>query len=404
MHLTRRQFTAGVGGTLAGLACGLRNAAAAEAAGKFQLNYILASPMYGTAPLAEVLGEVRKIGATSIDIWPRPHANHREQVAELGLEPFARLLQEQQVRLGMITRYDLGPYRLQDELRVLKQLGGRVLVTGARDAEGKTLRDRVQAFVESLQPHVAVARGVGGGDRHREPRPLADLHAGLDPLLRRVRPRSAPGHRPGSLSSAAGGRRDRPGDHGPGPALVHFQAWQHGRGCMEKLPKDQELLQMPGRGTLDFTPLLKALKQIDYRGFTEIFMHPVPRGIPILETTAAVTAEINRRGSTWRSVWRGPEPSEGWGHGRQAGHATPDDDSRIACRCDAAAIPCGGTPGRNPKHEAPNKSEASRTNSKRLRTVLFRVLNFEFDDFGFVSDFEFRAWDFAFLLASCQAI
>jgi sugar phosphate isomerase/epimerase len=65
-------------------------------------------------------------------------------------------------------------------------------------------------------------------------------------------------------------------------------------GCMKKLPKEQELLQMPGRGPLDFTPLLRALKQMNYQGFTEIFMHPVPRGIPILETTVAVTAEINR--------------------------------------------------------------------------------------------------------------
>lgn len=65
-------------------------------------------------------------------------------------------------------------------------------------------------------------------------------------------------------------------------------------GCHEKLPKEQELLQMPGRGDLDFGPLLAALKRMKYSGWTEIFMHPVPRGIPILETASAVTAEINR--------------------------------------------------------------------------------------------------------------
>jgi sugar phosphate isomerase/epimerase len=63
---------------------------------------------------------------------------------------------------------------------------------------------------------------------------------------------------------------------------------------MTKLPKPQELEQMPGRGKLDFAPLLAALKEIDYQGWTEIFMHPVPRGIPILPTAAEVTAEINR--------------------------------------------------------------------------------------------------------------
>jgi sugar phosphate isomerase/epimerase len=51
---------------------------------------------------------------------------------------------------------------------------------------------------------------------------------------------------------------------------------------------------MPGRGPLDFGPLLQALRDIRYQGWTEIFMHPVPRGIPILETAAQVTAEINR--------------------------------------------------------------------------------------------------------------
>ena len=40
--------------------------------------------------------------------------------------------------------------------------------------------------------------------------------------------------------------------------------------------------------------LLKALAEIGYGGWASIFMHPVPRGIPILETTAAVTEEINR--------------------------------------------------------------------------------------------------------------
>ena len=65
-------------------------------------------------------------------------------------------------------------------------------------------------------------------------------------------------------------------------------------GCHKKLPKEQELLQMPGRGDLDFTPIVRALKQINYTGYTSIFMHPVPRGIPILPSAAETTTEINR--------------------------------------------------------------------------------------------------------------
>ena len=51
---------------------------------------------------------------------------------------------------------------------------------------------------------------------------------------------------------------------------------------------------MPGRGKLNFVPILAALKKIGYQGLTEIFMHTTPRGISILESTVAVTQEINR--------------------------------------------------------------------------------------------------------------
>ena len=73
-----------------------------------------------------------------------------------------------------------------------------------------------------------------------------------------------------------------------------FYAWQHGKGCMQKLPKADELLQMPGRGALDFEPIIASLKKMDFKGWVEIFMHPVPRGIPILESPEKVTAEINQ--------------------------------------------------------------------------------------------------------------
>jgi protease I len=56
--------------------------------------------------------------------------------------------------------------------------------------------------------------------------------------------------------------------------LTLFYAWEHGMGCMKPMPKEEELQQMPGRGKLDWKPLLAALKQINFTGPTEIFMHP----------------------------------------------------------------------------------------------------------------------------------
>ncbi len=290
--MTRRDFTTTVGATMATGIAG--NRLAAERENPFRLKYILASPMYGTSPLAEVLPEVHKIGADHIDIWPRKHANHREQVEELGHERFLEMLNEHDVRLGMITRYDLGPYGLQPEMHVLNKFGGQVIVCGARNADGRTLRDRVRAFVDSMAPHVAVAQQLGvkiGIENHGNSliespdsiRYFAEFatspHLGIA---------LAPYHLPQEEDVIASLITDL------GDSLVHFQGWQHGMGCMTKLPKEQELLQMPGRGPLDFTPILRALKAIRYDGFTEIFMHPVPRGIPILEPTSAVTDEINR--------------------------------------------------------------------------------------------------------------
>lgn len=292
-HLDRRRFCAGISATAASAVLAGRTLASADE-DDFRLNYILASPMYGTTPLAEVLPEADKIGAQWIDIWPRNHADHREQMSAMGEERFAELLRQHGVRLGMITRYDLGPFGLQGEMQTLNRFGGRVIVSGARAGQGKTLREQVQSFIRQLRPHVEIAERLGvtlGIENHANSlihtpdsiRYFAELaespHLGIA---------LAPYHLPQDERQIARLIVEL------GPSLVHFQAWQHGQGCMLKLPKEQELLQMPGRGPLDFTPLLRSLKQIGYRGFTEIFMHPVPRGIPILETTAAVTAEIKR--------------------------------------------------------------------------------------------------------------
>ena len=291
--MTRRQFVNHAG---AAVAAGLlaRRTPAADPESAFRLNYILGSPMYGTMPLAEVLPEVKKTGADSIDIWPRRHADHREQVEKMGLDRFAELLRQHDVRLGMITRYDLGPFGLQEEMHVLQKFGGKVIVSGARKGPGKTERERVKAFVDAMQPHVAVAEKLGvaiGIENHAN-----SLIHSLDSIRyfaefatsKHLGIALAPYHLPQDESVIAKVIANL------NDSLVFFQAWQHGMGCAKKLPKEQEMLQMPGRGPLDFTPILKALKAIDYRGFTEIFMHPVPRGIPILETKAAVTAEINR--------------------------------------------------------------------------------------------------------------
>ena len=293
--MKRREFLQGVVASGPAVAAAGRTLLADEAA--FSLRYIVASSMYGRLKLAEVVREVPRAGAEHIDIWPERHANHREQMEAMGHEKFAALLKRHGVKLGMLTRYDLGPLGLRKELPVAKRFGVSILISGAhgpKGLRGADLKAAVAKFVEQMKPHVAAAEAHGvviGIENHANSliqspdsmKWLAELSAS-----RAIGVALAPYHLPqdaGALARLIAAL---------GPKLVHFYAWQHGKGCMKKLPKDQELLQMPGRGPLDFAPIVAALRKIRYRGWTSVFMHPVPRGIPILPTAAEVTAEINR--------------------------------------------------------------------------------------------------------------
>ena len=263
----------------------------------FELNYILASCMYGTTSLTEIVPEVKKIGSERIDIWPRVHGDQREQVESMGNEAFAVLLADHGIGLGVSTRFDLGPFGLADEMAFCQEFGASLIVTGSRgpkDLAGEALRAAVAEFAEGLKPHIATAEKHGitiSIENHssaliESPDSMRWLIEFTDSPHLGIA--LAPYHLPDDAELVAQLVEDL------GQGLTLFYAWQHGMGCHEKLPKEQELMQLPGRGSLDFGLILSALKKIKFSGWTEIFMHPVPRGIPILDTTAEVTNEINR--------------------------------------------------------------------------------------------------------------
>ncbi len=294
--LTRRSFCA-ASAVAVGSAVMPRTLANAAGSEPFRLKYILGSCMYGYQYVGEILPEVRKTGATALDIWPKVHGNQREQLTDLGEDKFASMLNQHGITLGCMTQYKLGPFNLQDEMRLAQRFGCRTMVTGGwgpAGLKGNDLKVGVQDFIEKLKPHLEVAEETGvtiAIENHSN-----NLIESADSLkwLAELKPSQhlaiafAPYHLPQDADSLAQ-LLEMLGD-----SIAVFYAWQHGMGCHERLPKEQELLQMPGRGDLDFGPLLAALKRMKYSGWTEIFMHPVPRGIPILETTSAVTAEINR--------------------------------------------------------------------------------------------------------------
>lgn len=282
--------------TTAALAAG-QSFLQAAAGADFKFKYILASCLYGYESLSDILPEVSKTGASAIDIWPKVHGNQREQLDELGEEKFAKLLKQHQLELGCITQYKLGPFGLQDEMRLAKRLGCKTIVTGAKgpiNLTGGELKQAVGKFIEEMKPHLAVAEETGvtiAIENHAKnlidsPDSLRYL-AELSPS-KRLGIAFAPYHLPQDeklLAQLLGETIE---------SVAVFYAWEHGNGCMSKMPKEEELLQMPGRGKLDFSSMIDVLKTKKFQGWTEIFMHPFPRGIPILETVAEVTAEINR--------------------------------------------------------------------------------------------------------------
>ena len=75
-----------------------------HAAEPFRLRYLVASAMYGTLPLAELLPELTKQGTNALDLWPRKHGDQREQAAALGDEAFAALLAQHRATLRCVSR------------------------------------------------------------------------------------------------------------------------------------------------------------------------------------------------------------------------------------------------------------------------------------------------------------
>ncbi len=296
-RMNRRRF-------LQASAAGLTSSAFVSAAEKdkdaagFTFRYIVGSSMYGELPLAEILPDVPKTGAKFIDIWPRKHGNQREQVAEMGVEPFAEMLKTHDVKLGCSTRYDLGPLGLKDEMKFVAGLGGDLLIAGGNGPKGlagEELKKAVQVFAEELKPHADAAGEAGvriGIENHGNN--LIDSADSLKWLVDFTPEQIGIGFAPYHLERLGLGAQDL-GDLilALGNRIAMYYAWQHGEGCMDPAPIETLLLQLPGRGKLDFGPQVTALRQIDYAGYTEIFMHPVPRGIPILPTAAETTGAIN---------------------------------------------------------------------------------------------------------------
>ena len=268
--------------------------------------HLLSSSLFGYSRLEEILPIAKRLGITSLDLWPKVHGNQREQLAEMGEDQFVELLSSYECTLACLTQYPLGPFGLADEMRLAKRLGCQTIVTGSggpKGLRGDELKASMREFVEKLKPHLELAQETGvtiAIENHANS--LLDSPDSMRWLCQ-MRPSDrlgiafAPYHLPQNQELLAKLVRDVL------PCIEVFYAWQHGKGCMQAQPKQDERLQLPGRGSLDFLPLFRELRNANYNRWVEVFMHPFPRGIPIAEEMPEVFELLSEAKSYVDRTW-----------------------------------------------------------------------------------------------------
>ncbi len=261
--------------------------------------YVLSSAMYGDMPLADVLAEVGKAGCESVDIWRKRHATHREQIEEMGDEAFQKLLKDHGATMSISTCYPLGPFKQDDEIRWVKKNGGTMTLCGSgsmgeKDPVGAEAKKQVKAFFEKLKPHYELAEEQGVTmviENHKNsmlssPDSMRYFYE-FNPS-KNVGIAFAPHHLHDAVDDIPNLIREGGNDHIP---FIYFQEYH--KSSKEKMSEQEQLKQLPGYGSLDYVPIIKAMRDVKFSGLAEIFGHPVPRGIPMLKTATAITDAIN---------------------------------------------------------------------------------------------------------------
>jgi sugar phosphate isomerase/epimerase len=287
--MTRRTFLHTLGAAAAGSAL-----AAPE---PFQLRYVLSSALFGEMPLATILPEVSRAGCEAIDIWRRVHGNQREQITEMGDDAFAALLEKNHTKLGVSTCYPLGPMKLQEEMAWLKKLGGKMVVCGSsgpKNPEGAEAKAAMQKFVEDMKPHVAKAEELGVTIAIENHANTALYHPDSMRYFAEFNRSPALGialafhHLHDWQDQIPALIRDLGATQLP---FIYFQ--EYSEGISKKVSKEIEMQQLPGfGGGLDYRPIVQAMRKIRFAGVVSIFMHPTPRGVPILPTAGEITAAV----------------------------------------------------------------------------------------------------------------
>jgi sugar phosphate isomerase/epimerase len=181
----------------------------------------------------------------------------------------------------------------------LNQHGGKIVLTGfpgKTDVTGSELKNTIRSFFESLRPHAEKAAELGITIAIENQQGYTLHHPDYLRYFGELNPYRSVGvalafhhlhHWTDQIPSLI---QDLGASQIP---FIYFQ--EHSEGARTKVAKEIELQQLPGfGGGLDYRPIVKALRQIQFSGLVSLFMHPTPRGIPILPTVEEVTSAVKR--------------------------------------------------------------------------------------------------------------
>lgn len=295
-NFPRREFLGG--GLMASLAMAcpsLLRAAGEGGKTAWQPKPALSSVMFSHLKLEDFCTLAAKLGFKAIDLWgPFDNCRHMIEAAEMGSEKFLALLKQHDLKIGVWTcyRHQKNEKVFNDFAEFIGACGGGIVVRGTQ-YEG-THKSKLEGSITSFYDKIADQIELAKTHKCRialENHAYAildspwsfELFTKHNPAPELIGFSIAPYHLQRRKADVAQVIRDH------GDQLLFFYAWQLGEGSK----------QLPGHGPVDFTPWLKALKDVGYGHWMTPFMHGE---MPEAEMAAAVSKAVTYLQQTSKSI------------------------------------------------------------------------------------------------------
>lgn len=277
--LSRRDFVRATTGAVAAVSTfGVSSALAVEEINKpcWDMKLATSSTMFDKLPIEKVCEIAQRIGLDGLDIWGpfkyyETKCDHLEDAKKrLGGKGLRELMTKHKLEVAAFTLYQ--NCKFSDYWEMIRDYGGGVIVRSdkAKACKPADITKNMKAFFEGLKPEIELAEksnsiiaieNHGGGLLN----PIDSFKAfvELNPNPKHVGIAFAPWHLQGykkvpmvDFLKVAG------------PQIRFFYGWQRGtqKDCFG-------VEQLPGFGSVDFTPWLQALADAKYPQYLSIFEH-----------------------------------------------------------------------------------------------------------------------------------